>query len=147
MVFAVFDHDSLVSALQTVWDEIAPPAMFTASANNVLANSEDFTNALDIIKWNAKVSETALEESKDVDRTGYGFSFSKYSDSNGLYSNPIDPQSTPGSNNTPIIGTDGFVEDWGTDGDDIYVPAGFAPIRGENVIYADTLPPSTLQVA
>ena len=32
MVFAVFDHDALVSALQTVWDDIAPSAMFTAAA-------------------------------------------------------------------------------------------------------------------
>ena len=34
-----------------------------------------------------------------------------------------------------------FVDGWANDGDKIYVPAGFSPIRGENVIYADTLPP------
>lgn len=138
MVFAVFDHDALVSALQTVWDDIAPSAMFTAAANNVLSNSEDFTNALDMIKWNATVSEAALNEDT-ASRAGYGFSFG--STAAGDYTNEISAQSAPGSNNSPNIGADGFVESWNKDGDKIFVPAGFAPIRGENVIYADTLPP------
>ena len=138
MVFAVFDHDALVSALQTVWDDIAPSAMFTAAANNVLSNSEDFTNALDMIKWNATVSEAALNEDT-ASRAGYGFSFG--STAAGDYTNEISAQSAPGSNNSPNIGSDGFVESWNKDGDKIFVPAGFAPIRGENVIYADTLPP------
>ena len=138
MVFAVFDHDALVSALQTVWDDIAPSAMFTAAANNVLSHSEDFTNALDMIKWNATVSEAALNEDT-ASRAGYGFSFG--STAAGDYTNEISAQSAPGSNNTPNIGSDGFVESWNKDGDKIFVPAGFAPIRGENVIYADTLPP------
>ena len=138
MVFAVFDHDALVSALQTVWDDIAPSAMFTAAANNVLSNSEDFTNALDMIKWNATVSEAALNEDT-ASRAGYGFSFG--STAAGDYTNEISAQSAPGSNNSPNIGSDGFVESWNKDGDKIFIPAGFAPIRGENVIYADTLPP------
>lgn len=138
MVFAVFDHDALVSALQTVWDDIAPSAMFTAAANNVLSNSEDFTNALDMIKWNATVTEAALNEDT-ASRAGYGFSFG--STAAGDYTNEISAQSAPGSNNSPNIGSDGFVESWNKDGDKIFVPAGFAPIRGENVIYADTLPP------
>lgn len=138
MVFAVFDHDALVSALQTVWDDIAPSAMFTAAANNVLSNSEDFTNALDMIKWNATVTEAALNKDT-ASRAGYGFSFG--STVAGDYTNEISAQSAPGSNNSPNIGSDGFVESWNKDGDKIFVPAGFAPIRGENVIYADTLPP------
>lgn len=139
MVFAVFDHDALVSALQSVWSDIAPSAMFTAAANNVLANSEDFTNALDMIKWNATVSEAALNEDT-ASRAGYGFSFG--STSAGDYTNEISAQSTKGSNNSPNIDQrTGFVESWNNDGDNIFVPAGFAPIRGENVIYADTLPP------
>lgn len=138
MVFAVFDHDALVSALQTVWNKIAPSAMFTAAANNVLSNSEDFTNALDMIKWNATVSKAALDEST-AKRAGYGFSYGVTV--SGDYTNEIDAQIAPGSNNSPNIGADGFVESWNDDGNNIYVPAGFAPIRGENVIYADTLPP------
>jgi hypothetical protein len=137
MVFAVFDHDALVSALQTVWQDIAPSAMFTAAANNVLANSEDFTNALDMIKWNATVSEEALKEDT-AKRAGYGFSYG--ATVSGNYTNDIQAQSTNGSNNTPNVYND-FVKSWNNDGDKIYVPAGFAPIRGENVIYADTLPP------
>jgi hypothetical protein len=139
MVFAVFDHDALVSALQTVWQDIAPSAMFTAAANNVLSNSEDFTNALDMIKWNATVTNAALDEST-ASRAGYGFSFG--STAAGDYTNEIGAQSYKGSNNSPNIKQQtGFVESWNNDGDDIFIPAGFAPIRGENVIYADTLPP------
>ena len=135
MVFAVFDHDALVSALQTVWNDIAPSAMFTAAANNVLSNSEDFSNALDMIKWNSTVTNAALDEDT-ASRAGYGFSFDP------SIRGEIGAQSTNGSNNTPYDDNkDGFVDRWGEDGDKIFVPAGFAPIRGENVIYADTLPP------
>ena len=148
MVFAVFDHDSLVSALQSVWNDIAPSAMFTAAANNKLAMSEDFTNALDMIKWNKSISN--LQNGKNDDnnsgvsldkREGYGFSWG--ATTSGDYTNAIDAQVAPGSNNTPALDRYGFVDPdgWKQDGDNIYVPAGFAPIRGENVIYADTLPP------
>ena len=161
MVFAVFDHDSLVEALQTVWQDIAPSAMFTAAANNVLSRSEDFTNAMDMIKWNQTVSYTAngltdsgnkLYEKNGVttnDRAGYGFSFSSTATSQGTgragaNSNEIYAQTAKGSNNKPTIDSNGFVDQdaWDLDAaDTINVPAGFAPIRGENVIYADTLPP------
>ena len=146
LVFAVFDHDALVSALQSVWNDIAPSAMFTAAANNKRANSEDFTNALDMIKWNQTVSNIQNGISDDNnsgvsldDRAGYGFSFG--STTSGDYTNAINAQVANGSNNTPSIDEDGFVDGWANDGDKIYVPAGFSPIRGENVIYADTLPP------
>lgn len=146
MVFAVFDHDALVSALQSVWNDIAPSAMFTAAANNKRANSEDFTNALDMIKWNQTVSNLQNGVSDDNktgvsldDRAGYGFSFG--STTSGDYTNAINAQVANGSNNTPSIDEDGFVDSWANDGDKIYVPAGFSPIRGENVVYADTLPP------
>ena len=161
MVFAVFDHDSLVEALQTVWQDIAPSAMFTAAANNVLSRSEDFTNAMDLIKWNQTVSQTA-DGQKDAnnpiyelngvstdDRAGYGFSFSSTATSQGTasagaYSNTISAQTAKGSNNKPTIDSNGFVDQnaWdNNEADTINVPAGFAPIRGQNVIYADTLPP------
>lgn len=139
MVFAVFDHDALVAALQSVWDDIAPSAMFTAAANNVLSNSENFQNALDMIHWNNTVSEAALDEAT-ASRDGYGFSFAP-TNQNGT--GPIiDAQVASGSNSRPVLGPDGYVDSWNNDAaDDIYVPAGFTPIRGENVIYADTLPP------
>lgn len=147
MVFAVFDHDALVAALQTVWDDIAPSAMFTAAANNKLANSEDFSNALDMIKWNQTVSDlqngVADTYGTDVsldNRGGYGFSYG--STVAAEYNNTIDAQQAKGSNSVPKLGEDGFVEGWDNEAaSNIYVPAGFSPIRGENVIYADTLPP------
>lgn len=147
MVFAVFDHDSLVYALQTVWEQIAPSAMFTAAGNaNKIANNEDFRNALDIIKWNEVTSAAALDESDEygnASRAGWGFSFG--STTAGDYTNEISAQATHGSNNSPVFDKsefgDGLIDDWNDDGDRIYVPAGFTPIRGENVIYADTLPP------
>lgn len=140
MVFAVFDHDALVAALQTVWDDIAPSAMFTAAANNVQSMSEDFTNALDMIKWNATVSEAALNE-ETASRAGYGFTWSN-TNMAASFNNEIGAQYDKGSNNSPNIDNiTGYVESWNNDGDNIYIPAGFAPIRGENVIYADTLPP------
>ena len=141
MVFAVFDHDALVAALQTVWNYIAPSAMFTAAGNaKTLGMSENFTNALDMIKWNATTSAAALSSAQNkANRTGYGFT---YGTNAGASTNSIDAQVEKGSNNTPIIGVDGYVEKWDSDsGDDIYIPAGFSPIRGENIIYADTLPP------
>ena len=154
MVFAVFDHDSLVAALQTVWSDIAPSAMFTAAPNNKLAMSENFANALDIIKWNATASEIALgqrdkddaenygiEQNREA-RQGYGFSFGGMAGDKNTGSE-ISAQQAPGSNNKANEDEYGYVDHdtWDQSGDRIYVPAGFAPIRGENVIYADTLPP------
>lgn len=145
MAFAVFDHDSLIESVQSVWDQIAPAAMFTGAANRMKSNSEDFTNALDLVKWNKTVSDaimdnTGEEGATDVDRAGYGFSFG--STNSGDYTNQIQAQTAKGSNSKPILGADGYVTGWDNQAaDDIYVPAGFSPIRGENLVYADTLPP------
>lgn len=161
MVFAVFDHDALVTALQTVWNDIAPAAMFTAAGNNKKAYSEDFSRALDILKWNTVTSyaqngadNSGTMSGAEVDamnddlkivsgdnRAGYGFSYG--SDAAGDYTNRIDAQIAVGSNGSPIDSdNDGFVDSWNeNDATHVYVPAGFSPIRGENVIYADTLPP------
>lgn len=139
MVFAVFDHDSLVEALQSVWDQIAPTAMFTAAGNiGASRYSENFQNALDMIKWNNVVTTDALEGS---DRAGYGFSYG--ADVSGDYTNQILAQTESGSNNTPEFDENGFVKQngWKDSETKINVPAGFTPIRGDNIIYADTLPP------
>ena len=141
MVFAVFDHDSLVEALQSVWDQIAPTAMFTAAANiGASRYSENFQNALDMIKWNDKVTTTALT---GENRDGYGFSYG--ADAAGDYTNEISAQTASGSNNKPSFKENGFVNQdpdaWTDSESPINVPAGFTPIRGGDVIYADTLPP------
>ena len=141
MVFAVFDHDTLVEALQSVWDQIAPSAMFTAAGNKGASRySENFQNALDMIKWNDTVTSTALEGDN---RDGYGFSYG--ADASGDYTNQISAQTTSGSNNKPSFKSNGFVNQdpdaWTDSENTINVPAGFTPIRGGDVIYADTLPP------
>lgn len=158
MVFAVFDHDALVQALQTVWNDIAPAAMFTAAGNLKKANSEDFSRALDMVKWNATTSyaqnmnpvgltsidvaaikeDLRFDSYNANDRAGYGFS---YGTTAGSYTNSISAQVGVGSDGSPTLDSDGFVDGWNNDASRVNVPAGFAPIRGENVIYADTLPP------
>ena len=145
MVFAVFDHDSLVEALQSVWDQIAPTAMFTAAGNiGASRYSENFQNALDMIKWNetvTKMQQGTFTDEENIygvtqnDRAGYGFSYG--ADAAGDYTNHISAQTASGSNNSynPDTGK------WTDSNYQINVPAGFTPIRGGDVIYADTLPP------
>lgn len=142
MQFAVFDNDALVTAMQHVWDQVAPPAMFTAAGNVALRNSEDFSSVLDNIKWNRKTTEAASQNfnsgigstgTNEYTNSGYGFTGTS----------AIKPNKQEGSNGAPSqydSEYNFFVEKWGK-GDDIYVPAGFSPIRGENIVYADTLPP------
>ena len=135
MVFAVLDHDSLIAALQHVWDQIAPPAMFTASANVTIRNSESFLNAIDMIKWNKTVSESANNNYKvsGKDNLGYGY----------IGSGALTPIKQEGSNGGPAqfdAEYGYFVDKWAK-GDDVYVPAGFSPLKAENIIYSDQLPP------
>ena len=123
MVFAVFDHDSLVSALQRVWGDIAPAAMFTAAGNSAVAKSEAFEDALNMLKWNVKTGSNT--------QNGYGYSGKS----------AISANTAVGSNGAPVLGEDGyFVESW-QQGETINVPTGFEPIRGGSVLYADTVPP------
>lgn len=123
MVFAVFDHDSLVSALQRVWGDIAPAAMFTAAGNSAVAKSEAFEDALNMLKWNVKTGSNI--------QNGYGYSGKS----------AISANTAVGSNGAPVLGEDGyFVESW-QQGETINVPTGFEPIRGGSVLYADTVPP------
>lgn len=156
MSFAVFDQDSLVEALKRVWDSIAPPAMFTATGNITLANTENFLNALDMLKWNVTTQEGILgEKGTPGDGTGYvpvghpgggspsgqgshpGYGFSG--------TTAIEPNTTYGSDGKPQLGQDDFnrynVTEFKESETQIRVPAGFTPIRGDNVLYADTLPP------
>lgn len=193
MQFAVFDHDSLVSAMQHVWDQIAPPAMFTAAGNLAVRSSEDFSTVLSNIKWNQTTSQAANDNFNSGMNGGLhgaingaingaiggalpggaiggvaggvtggiiggaiggvaggvvggiagavnGYNSHDYGFSG---TSAIKPSKQEGSNGAPSqydSEYNYFVEKWGK-GDDIYVPAGFSPIRGENIVYADTLPP------
>ena len=134
-MFAVLDHDALTEALKRSWDQIAPKAMFTAAGNIALGQSENFIEALDSIKWNKKTTADALAAYGED--SGYGFSGAS----------AITPDTTSGSNSIPLSQDGYFVDGWSESKDQIYVPAGFEPIRGENIVYADALPPLTLQVA
>lgn len=133
LVFAVFNEDSLVSALKRVWDKITPAAMFTAAGNVSVNNTENFLNAVDMLRWNI-TSEEAI--AKSYERSNYGY----------IGTTKIEASSVAGSNNTPTI-VNNEITSWTESETKIRVPAGFSPIRGQNVLYADTLPPLTLQVA
>lgn len=133
MAFAVFDEDSLVNALRRVWDKIAPAAMFTAAGNVAVTGTENFLNAIDMLKWNI-TSEEAIENS-------YGSSDFGYQGTSEISANTV-----PGSNNVPTI-VNNEITGYTDSDTQIRVPAGFSPIRGQNIVYADTLPPLTLQVA
>lgn len=142
----MFDNDALVSAMQHVWDQVAPPAMFTAAGNLAVRSSEDFSTVLNTIKWNIKTTDSANANFMagvkgaaaslglgGLNNPNYGFSGTS----------AIKPGKQEGSNGSPAqydSEYNYFVEKWNK-GDDVYVPAGFTPIRGENVVYADSLPP------
>lgn len=127
LVFAVFDQDSLVDAMKRIWDKIAPAAMFTAAGNVAVSGSENFLNAVDMLKWNI-TAEEAISQSQPGN-FGYTGTSEITASSN-----------TPGSNNKPVM-TDNQVSGWTDSTTNIRVPAGFSPIRGGNILYADTLPP------
>lgn len=145
--FAVFDQDSLVEAMKRVWDKVAPPAMFTATGNLTLANSENFLTALDMLKWNVTTQEGIEGTNNGLIGALLGTNQKGTHNGNFGYSGDtkIDANTFPGSNNKPVLGKDEFnkynVVDWEKSDNEIRVPAGFTPIRGGNVLYADTLPP------
>jgi len=57
LVFAVFDQDSLLEGLKSVWENIAPAAMFTAAGNKASSMTENFSDALNLTNWNKKASD------------------------------------------------------------------------------------------
>lgn len=127
LVFAVFDQDSLMDAMKRIWDKIAPAAMFTAAGNVALSGTENFLNAVDMLKWNI----TAEEAIAQTHPGNFGYIGT---------SEITATTNTPGSNNKPQI-TDNQVTGWTDSTTNIRVPAGFSPIRGQNILYVDTLPP------
>lgn len=98
--FAEFDRDALLEEMKSVWDDIAPEAMFTAAGNLYKVNTTNFASALNKSGWNGV--EDVLQETRTMD---------VWND----------------------MGTKAF--------DQAGTPAGFARIKADNVLYADTLPP------
>lgn len=113
--------------MRRVWDKIAPPAMFTAAGNLAKSGSENFLNAIDMLKWNITAEEAITQTQPG--NFGYVGTSAITASTN-----------TPGSDNKPVM-TDNEITGWEDSTNNIRVPAGFSPIRGQNVLYADTLPP------
>lgn len=128
--FFAFDHDAFIEAMKRQWDKIAPPAMYTAAGNISNGKSESFIDALDTVRWNMKTTDDVKNAFKNP---GFGFQ--------GDHAiSPNDP--VPGSNNKPYADSSGyFVGGFNKADSEILVPPGFEPIRGENIAYADTIPP------
>lgn len=132
LVFAVFDEDSLVNALKRVWDKISPAAMFTAAGNVSVNNTENFLNAVDMLRWNI-TAEEAVESSYGGSNGSSDFGFTGTS--------KVQASTVKGSNDKATLDSNNEISGWTDSDTDIKVPAGFSPIRGQNVLYADTLPP------
>lgn len=143
MSFAVFDQDSLLEAMKRIWDKVAPPAMFTPAGNLALQGTENFLNAIDMTNWNMTAQEAI--STGIIGPDGSKINATHEGNFGYIGTSAIKATGFPGSNNKPIFGNsdNGSVEivDWEQSTDEINVPAGFTPIRGGNILYADMLPP------
>ena len=68
LVFAVFDRDALIEEMTSVWDDIAPKAMFTAAGNLANRNTDAFENALTLTSWD----KTTTAKSANTSNTASG---------------------------------------------------------------------------
>ena len=133
--FAHLDYNSLIAAIKRVWDQVAPKAMFTPAGNNALANSEDLRSFMDNLNWAKTTSEAGINNftgPNGSSESGWGFSGTSV----------IKPIKKEGSNGAPSRFDkthNYFVEEF-SKGDDVYVPAGFDTMKGDNIQYADQLP-------
>lgn len=57
LIFAVFNRDALLEELKNVWDQIVPPAMFTAAGNISLAMQEDFEEVFSLTGFDERTSK------------------------------------------------------------------------------------------
>jgi hypothetical protein len=119
LVFITFDRDALLETIKDIWNQISPKAMFSAVGNIALQGSEDFSNALNLAAWNNAGTAGAP--------AGYGFS--------GV--GAIGTNTAKGSDTTWNPGT----ETWTDSSATVNVPQGFGVMRGENILYADQVPP------
>lgn len=126
LVFMTFDRDALLEAIKEIWHQIAPKAMFTAAGNIALQGSEDFQNALDLAAWN-KTAEQTFQNLVRPDGRGFGFSGTE----------AVDYNTDRGANNR----FDPNTGQWIPSNDKVAVPPGFSVMRGENILYADQIPP------
>lgn len=135
MVFAVFDTDALMECMYRQWSDIAPKAMFTAAGNISVAGTENFTNALDLTSWNTAKSDADMSVAANTVGAAFGLSGTTQIDNKATVPSSNDSLTKDGNPNPFLKG------DWRQGDSLINVPAGFSVIRGQNVVYADTLPP------
>ena len=121
LVFAIFDKDVLLAAVKAIWDQIAPPAMFTAAGNTAAGMSEDFSTALSLASWNSRAVASA-----QADYAG----------------------TVPGVNDAGTFGTSGKgnidlgnLQTGSITGSQVYTPPGFGIIQKQNIQYVDQVPP------
>lgn len=123
LVFATFDRDALLYVIKLIWQQISPVAMFSAAGNITTRGSEDFKNALDMAAWNKKGSAK--------NQSGFGFAAKNGAD------NTIETNTALGSANS----WDSSASKWVDATKKVNVPNGFGVMRGQNIIYADQVPP------
>lgn len=119
LVIAAFDHDALMKCIKDIWDQIAPPNMFTAAGNAAKTKSEDFSAALDLLAWN-KASKNQVFNVEDETSNVY----SEGADLFGTAFRQGDAQMVA------QVGDNGII-----------TPPGFTTITAQNLQYADQCPP------
>lgn len=123
LVMAQFNRDALMEELvddSSVWKQIAPIAMFTASGNIAQRASENFENALSAAGWGSTIDQTRNNPTADVPGITVGGNQYGYTGTT-----QISAGTTTGNDGTTTV----------------RVPPGFAQIRAKNIIYADMIPP------
>lgn len=94
LVFAIFDRDALISELKSVWNDIAPNAMFTAKADLFQRENNDFNAALGLADWNetnsnAQETGSSRSEGGEAVQAPDGFGIIKYE--NVMYADMLPP--------------------------------------------------------
>lgn len=62
MIFLQFYRDALLEELKAVWEQIAPPVMFTAAGNLDLWNKDQFGAAINMTAWDAAGTAAQMKE-------------------------------------------------------------------------------------
>ncbi|MCX7610388.1 MAG: hypothetical protein N2043_02220 [Ignavibacterium sp.] len=105
--------------MRYIWDEIAFPAMFTASGNIVNIHKEDFSNALNLTAWDQQTtSQSKVKQSGDVGLANTD-TVSYQKKSQGARLDGIADEDVKRVNN----------------------PHGFNTLGRDNIVYVDMLPP------
>lgn len=163
LVIATFDHDALMKCIKDIWDQIAPDNMFTAAGNSAKGKSEDFSAALDLLKWNAaaqKAGTTDAPSGVDLNalKTAMDTAIAAYNASpSAALKTAMDTATAAynaaivsGARNTYASGAGEFGTAYNSNTPanmqvnvqgGIVVPPGFTTITKANLQYADQCPP------